>query len=38
LNPTKKSFDPALTPGSMLIFHRDIRDLTKVIVVERHIH
>ena len=38
LNPTKKSFDPALTPGSMVIFHRDIRDLTKVISVERHIH
>ena len=38
VNPAKRSFDPALTPGSMVIYHRDIRDLTKVLSVERHIH
>jgi 8-oxo-dGTP diphosphatase len=32
------AFDPALTPGSMVIFHRDVNDLNKVIAVERHIH
>ncbi len=37
-NPTKKMFDPALTPGSMVIFHRDAADLSKVVSVERHIH
>lgn len=37
-NPTKKMFDPALTPGSMVIYHRDATDLSKVISVERHIH
>lgn len=35
---SKKTFDPALTPGSMVIFHRDAKDLTKVLSVERHIH
>jgi 8-oxo-dGTP diphosphatase len=35
---TKKSFDPALTPGSMVIYHRDAADLTKVLSVERHLH
>lgn len=34
----KKTFDPALTPGSMVIFHRDADDLSKVINVERHLH
>jgi 8-oxo-dGTP diphosphatase len=32
------AFDPALTPGSMVIFHRDVKDLNKVIAVERHIY
>lgn len=32
------AFDPALTPGSMVIFHRDVNDLNKVVAVERHIH
>lgn len=38
LDPPKKAFDPALTPGSMVIFHRDSKDLTKVVAVERHIN
>lgn len=33
----KKAFDPALTPGSMVVYHRDASDLTKIISVERHI-
>ena len=32
------AFDPALTPGSMVVYHRDASDLTKIISVERHIH
>ena len=35
---SKKAFDPALTPGSMVVYHRDAADLTKVIAVERHLH
>lgn len=34
----KKAFDPALTPGSMVVYHRDSSDLTKIVAVERHIH
>jgi 8-oxo-dGTP pyrophosphatase MutT (NUDIX family)/phosphohistidine phosphatase SixA len=34
----KKAFDPALTPGSMVVYHRDSSDLSKIISVERHIH
>ena len=34
----KKAFDPALTPGSMVVYHRDVSDLSKVISVERHLH
>ena len=34
----KKAFDPALTPGSMVVYHRDVTDLSKVISVERHLH
>lgn len=37
-NMGKKTFDPALTPGSMVIFHRDINNLKHVSHVERHIH
>lgn len=33
-----KQFDPALTPGSMIIIHRDPKDLRRVLAVERHIH
>ena len=33
-----KQFDAALTPGSMVIIHRDPTDLRRVIAVERHIH
>jgi hypothetical protein len=34
----KKAFDPALTPGSMVVYHRDATDLSKVVSVERHLH
>ena len=34
----KKAFDPALTPGSMVVYHRDASDLAKVVAVERHLH
>jgi 8-oxo-dGTP diphosphatase len=34
----KKAFDPALTPGSMVVYHRDVTDLSKVVSVERHLH
>jgi 8-oxo-dGTP pyrophosphatase MutT (NUDIX family)/phosphohistidine phosphatase SixA len=34
----KKAFDPALTPGSMVVYHRDLADLSKVVSVERHLH
>lgn len=37
-NEVKKSFDPALTPGSMVVYHRDAADLSKVVSVERHLH
>lgn len=37
-NPVKKTFDPSLTPGSMVIFHRDAKNLKIVRHVERHIH
>lgn len=37
-NQNKKTFDPALTPGSMVIFHRDSANLNSVVAVERHIH
>jgi 8-oxo-dGTP diphosphatase len=32
------AFNPALTPGSMVIYHRDVRNLSNVLAVERHIH
>lgn len=34
----KKAFDPALTPGSMVVYHRDATNLSKVVSVERHMH
>jgi hypothetical protein len=37
-NEVKKAFDPALTPGSMVVYHRDLADLSKVVSVERHLH
>jgi 8-oxo-dGTP diphosphatase len=37
-NEVKKAFDPALTPGSMVVYHRDLADLSKVASVERHLH
>jgi 8-oxo-dGTP diphosphatase len=33
----KKDFDPTLTPGSIVIIHRAIPDLTNAVAVERHI-
>jgi 8-oxo-dGTP pyrophosphatase MutT (NUDIX family)/phosphohistidine phosphatase SixA len=37
-NEIKKAFDPALTPGSIVIYHRDLKDLSVVVAVERHLH
>lgn len=37
-NEIKKAYDPALTPGSLVVFHRDARDLKRIVAVERHIH
>lgn len=34
----KKTFDPALTPGSMVIYHRNSTNLKEIVAVERHIH
>jgi hypothetical protein len=34
----KKAFDPSLTPGSMVVYHRDSLDLSKIVSVERHMH
>jgi len=34
----KKAFDPALAPGSMVVYHRSSSDLAKIVSVERHIH
>ena len=34
----KKAFDPALTPGSMVVYHRDATDLSRIVSVERHLH
>ncbi len=34
----ESDFDPSLAPGSMVIFHRDASDLTRVISIERHVH
>lgn len=35
---SKKAFDPALTPGSMVVYHRDSADLSRIVSVERHMH
>jgi 8-oxo-dGTP diphosphatase len=35
---TKKSFDSAFTPGTMLVYHRDAANLGHVVSVERHQH
>jgi 8-oxo-dGTP diphosphatase len=34
----KKTFDPALTPGSLVIYHREVNNLTRIVAVERHLH
>lgn len=35
-NETKKSFDSTLTPGAMVVYHRDASNLRHVVSVERH--
>ena len=35
-NETKKTFDPAFTPGTMVIYHRDAENLSHIVSVERH--
>ena len=35
-NETKKSFDSAFTPGTMVVYHRDAANLRHVVAVERH--
>lgn len=34
----KKAFDPALTPGSFVVYHRNAHDLKKIVAIERHTH
>ena len=34
----KKTFDPALTPGSLVIFHREVDNLARIVAFERHLH
>ena len=34
----KKAFDPALTPGSLVVYHRNSHDLSQIVAIERHIH
>lgn len=35
-DPGKKAFDPTLTPGSLVVFHRDPANLSRLWTVERH--
>ena len=35
-NETKKTFDPAFTPGTMVVYHRDAANLSRIVSVERH--
>lgn len=35
-NETKKTFDPAFTPGTMVVYHRDAANLRQIVSVERH--
>ncbi len=37
-NETKKSFDSAFTPGTLVVYHRDAANLRHVVSVERHQH
>jgi len=37
-NETKKSFDSAFTPGTMVVYHRDAANLRHIVSVERHQH
>ena len=34
----KKAFDPALTPGSFVVYHRNANDLSQIVAIERHTH
>ena len=38
VDEAKKAFDPALTPGSLVVFHRDVKDLKRIVAVERYLH
>jgi len=33
-----QAFNPALTPGSIVVYHRDVENLSNILAVERHIH
>jgi hypothetical protein len=35
-NENKKTFDPAFTPGTMVVYHRDAANLRHIVSVERH--
>ena len=35
-NETKKTFDPAFTPGTIVVYHRDAANLSRIVSVERH--
>lgn len=35
---TGEIFDPALSPGSMVVFHRDALNLKRILAVEVHVH
>ena len=37
-NETKKTFDPAFTPGTMVVYHRDATNLRRIVSVERQQH
>lgn len=34
---TKKEFDPTLTPGSIVVIHREVGNLNNAVAIERHI-
>jgi len=34
----KEPFDPALTPGSFVVYHRNANDLKRIVAIERHTH
>ncbi len=38
ISANSELFDPALSPGSMVVYHRDFLDLQRILAVEVHIH